>query len=146
LDDRRGDGGTNFILRIKEQETRLTPHEHDDDDVCDLVEMRACMLGTLYKWWIQPLYVVSWEAVLSVKETSLRSVLALKRLIVWFQRCDHSDSSTSLHVKWRLLGDPLKLSAVCGHRLMGELYVNVLETPRWSSCPGMEDAGYGICF
>jgi hypothetical protein len=23
---------TNFILRIKEQETRLTLHEHDDDD------------------------------------------------------------------------------------------------------------------
>jgi len=26
------DGGTNFILRIKEQETRLILHEHDDDD------------------------------------------------------------------------------------------------------------------
>jgi len=24
--------GTNFILRIKEQETRLTLHQHDDDD------------------------------------------------------------------------------------------------------------------
>ena len=32
MDDRRRDGGTNFILRIKEQETRLTIHEHDDDD------------------------------------------------------------------------------------------------------------------
>ena len=32
LDDRGGDGGTNFILRIKEQETRLTLQEHDDDD------------------------------------------------------------------------------------------------------------------
>ena len=32
LDDRRRDGGTNFILRIKEQETRLTLQEHDDDD------------------------------------------------------------------------------------------------------------------
>jgi len=32
LDDRRRDGGTNFILRIKEQETRLTLYEHDDDD------------------------------------------------------------------------------------------------------------------
>jgi hypothetical protein len=31
-DDRRRDGGTNFILRIKEQETHLTLHEHDDDD------------------------------------------------------------------------------------------------------------------
>ena len=32
LDDRRRDGETNFILRIKEQEIRLTFHEHDDDD------------------------------------------------------------------------------------------------------------------
>jgi len=32
LDDRGRDGGTNFILRIKEQETRLVLHEHDDDD------------------------------------------------------------------------------------------------------------------
>ena len=32
MDDRRRDGGTNFILRIKEQGTRLTLHEHDDDD------------------------------------------------------------------------------------------------------------------
>ena len=31
-DDRGKDGGTNFILRIKEQETRLILHEHDDDD------------------------------------------------------------------------------------------------------------------
>ena len=31
-DDRGRDGGTNFILRIKEQETRLTFQEHDDDD------------------------------------------------------------------------------------------------------------------
>jgi len=32
LDDRRRDRGTNFILRIKEQETCLTLHEHDGDD------------------------------------------------------------------------------------------------------------------
>ena len=32
MDDRGRDGGTNFILRIKEQETRLTLQEHDDDD------------------------------------------------------------------------------------------------------------------
>ena len=31
-DDRGRDGGTNFTLRMKEQETRLTIHEHDDDD------------------------------------------------------------------------------------------------------------------
>ena len=30
-DDRGRDGGTNFILRIKEQEKRLTLQEHDDD-------------------------------------------------------------------------------------------------------------------
>ena len=30
-DDRGRDGGTNSILRIKEQETRLTLQEHDDD-------------------------------------------------------------------------------------------------------------------
>ena len=32
LDDRGRDGGTSYILRIKEQETRLNLHEHDDDD------------------------------------------------------------------------------------------------------------------
>ena len=31
-DDPGRDGGTNFILRMKEQETRLTLHERDDDD------------------------------------------------------------------------------------------------------------------
>ena len=31
-DDRGRDGGTNFILRIKEQETRLTFQDRDDDD------------------------------------------------------------------------------------------------------------------
>ena len=30
--DRGRDGGTNFILRIKEQEIRLTLQEHDDND------------------------------------------------------------------------------------------------------------------
>jgi len=30
--DQRRDGGTNSTLRIKEQETRLTLNEHDDDD------------------------------------------------------------------------------------------------------------------
>ena len=32
-DGRGRDGGTNFILRIKEQETCLTLQEHDDDEV-----------------------------------------------------------------------------------------------------------------
>ena len=32
IGDRGRVGGTNFILRIKEQETRLTLQEHDDDD------------------------------------------------------------------------------------------------------------------
>ena len=31
-DDRGRDGGTNFILRIKEQGTCLILHKHDDDD------------------------------------------------------------------------------------------------------------------
>ena len=34
---RRRDGGTNFILRIKEQETRLTLQEYDDDDELNIV-------------------------------------------------------------------------------------------------------------
>jgi hypothetical protein len=34
-EDRRRDGVTNFTLKIKEQETRLILHEHDDDaDEC----------------------------------------------------------------------------------------------------------------
>ena len=36
LDDRGRDGGANVILRIKEQETRLTLQEHDDDDDDDI--------------------------------------------------------------------------------------------------------------
>jgi len=37
LDDRGRDGGINFILRIKEQETRLTLQERDDDnEVCEI--------------------------------------------------------------------------------------------------------------
>ena len=35
MDDRGRNGGTNFILRIKEQETRLSLQEHDDDDEDD---------------------------------------------------------------------------------------------------------------
>ena len=35
-DDRGRDGGTNFILMIKEQETRLNLQEHDDDDDDDI--------------------------------------------------------------------------------------------------------------
>jgi len=32
LEGRKRDGGANFILRIKEQETRLNLLGHDDDD------------------------------------------------------------------------------------------------------------------
>jgi len=39
-DDRGRDGGTNFILRIKEQETRLTLQEHYDDD--DSIRNKIC--------------------------------------------------------------------------------------------------------
>jgi hypothetical protein len=35
--DRGRDGGTNFILRIKEQEARLILHEHDNDDDVNLM-------------------------------------------------------------------------------------------------------------
>ena len=45
-DDRGRDGGTNFILRIKEQETCLTLQEHDDDDDDDDDES-ACQFHTL---------------------------------------------------------------------------------------------------
>jgi hypothetical protein len=31
-DDRGSNGGTKFILRVKEQETRLTLHEPDEND------------------------------------------------------------------------------------------------------------------
>jgi len=48
LDDRRRDGGTNFILRIKEQETRLTLYEHDDDDDIQLVRAVYSLLTTLH--------------------------------------------------------------------------------------------------
>ena len=41
-DDRGRDGGTNFVLRIKEQETRLTLQEHDDDDDDDDDERVGC--------------------------------------------------------------------------------------------------------
>ena len=39
MDDRGRDGGTKFILRIKEQETRLNLHEHDDDDDDDVTDV-----------------------------------------------------------------------------------------------------------
>ena len=35
IGDRGRDGGTNFILRIKEKETHLILPEHDDDDDYD---------------------------------------------------------------------------------------------------------------
>jgi hypothetical protein len=37
---RRKNGGTNFILRIKEQETRIILHEHDDSDDYDVDDSR----------------------------------------------------------------------------------------------------------
>ena len=42
LDDRRRDGGTNFILRIKEQETPLTLREHDDNFYYSRFTVRRC--------------------------------------------------------------------------------------------------------
>ena len=44
-DDRGRDGGTNFILRIKEQDSRLTLQEHDDDDNdCKAQDIEVCVL------------------------------------------------------------------------------------------------------
>jgi len=46
--DYRGrDGGTKFILRIKEQETRLTHQEHDDDDDDNDDEVGRVLLSDL---------------------------------------------------------------------------------------------------
>jgi hypothetical protein len=42
-DDRGRDGGTNFVLRIKEQETRLILHENDDDDDDDDVDVNRAL-------------------------------------------------------------------------------------------------------
>jgi len=43
-DDLGRDGGTNFILRIKEQETRLTLQEHDDDEEEMCISL-VCIVG-----------------------------------------------------------------------------------------------------
>ena len=63
--DRGRDEGTNFILRIKEQETRLTLHEHDDDDgVCilkqDVVQLNSSrtLLDFLRSHFPNTLYTV----------------------------------------------------------------------------------------
>ena len=45
MDDRGRDGGTYFVLRIKEQETRLTLQERDDYDE----EMICESLKTVYR-------------------------------------------------------------------------------------------------
>jgi len=47
LDDRGRDCGTNFILRIKEQETRLTLQEHDDDDISFCVSSTYLLMADL---------------------------------------------------------------------------------------------------
>jgi len=44
-DDRGRDGGTNFILRIKEQETHLNLQEHDDDDDAVLIQFDLLMMS-----------------------------------------------------------------------------------------------------
>ena len=50
-DDRGRDGGTNYILRIKEQETHLNLHEHDDDEDDDEkfpIYFICCLFGIRY--------------------------------------------------------------------------------------------------
>ena len=52
LDDRGRDGGTNFILRIKEQETHLNLHEHEDDDeVIPVVSMKIQVFWVMMLYW-----------------------------------------------------------------------------------------------
>jgi hypothetical protein len=46
-DDRGRDGGTNFILRIKEQETRIILHEHDDNDDDEQPSTLVAMYSTV---------------------------------------------------------------------------------------------------
>jgi len=54
------DGGTNFILRIKEQKTRLTLQEHDDDDDYDdddddddkLYQLHIPIYTSIAIWWV----------------------------------------------------------------------------------------------
>jgi len=46
-DDRGRDGGTKFILRIKELETHLTLQEHDDDDDDSLVTSSSLFYHTV---------------------------------------------------------------------------------------------------
>ena len=44
-DDRGRDGGTNFILRIREQETHLILHEYEYDDDDDEFTYRVYLVG-----------------------------------------------------------------------------------------------------
>ena len=48
-DDRGRDGGTNFILNIKEQEARLTFREHDDDGDDDDTKKKTYFMSVLTK-------------------------------------------------------------------------------------------------
>jgi hypothetical protein len=51
-DDRGRDGGTNFILRIKEQETHLILHERDDGDIKrDLHQKKTGDQNVVPSWW-----------------------------------------------------------------------------------------------
>ena len=50
-DDQGRDGGTNFILRIKEQETRLTLQEHDDDELWSSVTFYSGVELKIYVLW-----------------------------------------------------------------------------------------------
>ena len=48
-------GGTNYILRIKEHETRLKHHEHDDDDDDDDDDDKSNKEKTGY-WKLKKIY------------------------------------------------------------------------------------------
>ena len=65
-DDQGRDGGTNFTLRIKEQETRLTLHVHDDDD--DMFQFRP--LKTVTHLLCKPTNTHTLKMVAEMTETS----------------------------------------------------------------------------
>ena len=58
-DERGRDGGTNVILRIKEQETRVTLQEHDDDDDDE------CRENEKFRGYVQKLNFITHQRQLS---------------------------------------------------------------------------------
>ena len=84
IGDRRRDWGTNFILRIKEQETRLTFHEHHDDDDDDLwYQQLGKKAGISCRWQqVSVTSRVTWSPMLRPEPiTRLLDQLCTRRLL-----------------------------------------------------------------